>query len=130
MRVEPVDGYFGEDLIVFAGLPGGPIAAGLEIVPADLENADPVHHNAQESDLIALLAVLKPGQRMQAQWDKGGSYLPALARFRRETVAHASNPWTQRVRNEIFVRGHEKETSGLLQRERLRLYFTSEADGS
>lgn len=130
MRVEPVDGYFGEDMIVFEGLPGGHIGAGFEIVPADLENADPVHHNAQESDLAALLAVLKPGQRMQAQWDKGGSYLPALARFRRETVAHATNAWTQRVRNEIFVRGHEKESAGLLQRERLRLYFTSAVDGS
>ena len=124
MHLEPVDGYFGEDMIVYEGLPGGHIAAGFDVTAPDLENADPVHHNALESDLVALLAVLKPGQRMQAQWDKGGSFRRPLARFRDETVKHAKNAWTQRVRNEIYVRGHEMEARGLLNRERCRLYFT------
>jgi type IV secretion system protein TrbE len=130
MRVEPVDGYFGEDMIVFEGLPGGFISAGWEITPPDLENADPVHHNTLESDLIAKLAVLKPTQRGQMQWDKGGSYLPPLARFRRETVDRATNDWTKRVRNEIYVRGHEKEAAGLLHCERCRFYVTSAVDAA
>ena len=129
MRVEPVDGYFGEDMIVFEGLPGGFVSAGWEIVPPDLENADPVHHNALESDLIALLAMLKPTQRGQAQWDKGGTFIPALGRYRGETVKHATNDWTQRVRNEIYVRGHEKEAAGQLHRERFRFYVTNAVNG-
>ena len=81
MKVEPVDGYFGENVIVFEGLHrGGFIARGFEITAPDLENADPVHHNALESDLIALLTVLKAGQRMQVQWDVGGNYRSALLR--------------------------------------------------
>jgi hypothetical protein len=125
MRVEPVDGYFGENVIVFEGLQrGGFISRGFEITAPDLENADPVHHNALEADLVALLTVLKPGQRMQVQWDVGGSYRTALLRYRAKTNELATNPWTQRVRNEIFVRGWEMDQSGALRRERLRLYFT------
>jgi hypothetical protein len=125
MRVEPVDGYFGENVIVFEGLHrGGFISRGFEITAPDLENADPVHHNALESDLIALLTVLKPGQRMQVQWDVGGNYRSALLRYRAKTNELATNAWTQRVRNEIFVRGWEMDQSGALRRERLRLYFT------
>ena len=64
MRIEPPDGYFGENLIVFEGLHrGGFISRGFEVVPPDLEQADPVHHNAFESALVALLSVLKPGGR-------------------------------------------------------------------
>lgn len=130
MRLEPVDGFFGENVIVFEGLHrGGHIGRGFEVTLPDLDHADPVHHNAFESDLIALLAVLKPNQRMQAQWDKGGKYQQALLRFRHETVKHAKNPWTERVRNEIFVRGHQMEAAGLLHRERLRLYFTMPVEG-
>ncbi len=125
MRVEPVDGYFGENVMVFEGLHrGGFISRGFEITAPDLENADPVHHNALESDLVALLTVLKPGQRMQVQWDVGGSYRAALLRYRAKTNELATNAWTQRVRNEIFVRGWEMDQFGALRRERLRLYFT------
>ena len=47
MRVEPTDGYFGEDMIVFEGLHrGGFVSRGFEITAPDLEQADPVHHNA------------------------------------------------------------------------------------
>lgn len=129
MKVEPVDGYFGENVIVFEGLHrGGFIARGFEITAPDLENADPVHHNALESDLIALLTVLKAGQRMQVQWDVGGNYRSALLRYRAQTNELATNLWTQRVRNEIFVRGWEMDQSGALRRERLRLYFTMPVD--
>src|SRR5688572_25492076 len=129
MKVEPVDGYFGENVIVFEGLHrGGFIARGFEITAPDLENADPVHHNALESDLVALLTMLKPGQRMQVQWDVGGSYRSALLRYRAKTNELATNDWTQRVRNEIFVRGWEMDQSGALRRERLRLYFTMPVD--
>lgn len=131
MRVEPVDGYFGENVIVFEGLHrGGFIARGFEVTAPDLENADPVHHNALESDLVALLTVLKPGQRMQVQWDNSGSFRSALLKYRAKTNELAANPWTQRVRNEIFVRGWEMDASGALRRERLRLYFTMPVDAS
>jgi type IV secretion system protein TrbE len=131
MRLEPIDGYFGENVIVFEGLHrGGFISRGFEITAPDLENADPVHHNALESDLVALLAVLKPGQRMQVQWDNSGNFRSALLKFRAKTAELATNPWTQRVRNEIFVRGWEMDQSGALRRERLRLYFTMPVDGA
>ncbi len=123
MRVEPVDGYFGENVIVFGGFRY--VARGFEITAPDLENADPVHHNALERDLTALLAVLKPHQRMQAQWAANGSYLPALLKYRHTTNELATNSWTQRVRNEIFVRAWKMEEAGLLRHERLRLYVTS-----
>jgi hypothetical protein len=59
MRLEPTDGYLGENVIVFEGLRrGGYIARGFEVTAPDLENADPVHHNALEADLVALLTVL------------------------------------------------------------------------
>ncbi|ACB74485.1 hypothetical protein [Opitutus terrae] len=124
MRLEPVDGYFGEDVIVFEGVPGGFIAAGFDVTAPDLENADPVHHNALESDLIALLAVLKPGQRLQVQWGNNGDFRRPLLAYRKNTVELAKNPWTERVRNEVFVRGWKKADSALLRREQLRLYFT------
>lgn len=61
MRLEPVDGYLGENVIVFEGLGrGGYISRGFEVIAPDLENADPVHHNALEADLVALLTVLSP----------------------------------------------------------------------
>lgn len=128
MKVEPVDGYFGENLIVFEGLQF--IARGFEITAPDLENADPVHHNALERDLIALLAVLKPEHRMQVQWDSNGSFRRALLRYREQTRERARNRWTQRVRDEIFVRGWNMEDEGLLRRERLRIYITRRTDGA
>jgi hypothetical protein len=132
MHVAPIDGYLGEDVIVFDGFRY--VARGFEIIAPDLENADPVHHNALERDLIALLAVLKPHQRMQAQWSANGSYRRALLKYRATTRELAKNPWTERVRNEIFVRAWEMEESGALRHERLRLYITSplatEARGS
>lgn len=124
MRLEPVDGYFGENLIVFEDLQM--VARGFEITSPDLENADPVHHNTLESDLIALLAVLKPHQRMQVQWDPNGSFRPRLLSYRNKTAELARNPWTERVRNEIFVRGWNAEDAGMLRCERLRVYFTNE----
>lgn len=131
MRVEPVDGYFGENVIVFEGLHrGGFISRGFEITAPDLENADPIHHNALESDLVALLTVLKPGQRMQVQWDNSGNFRSALLKYRGTTTELATNPWTQRVRNEIFVRGWEMDQAGVLRRERLRLYFTMPVDAA
>ncbi len=129
MRLEPVDGYFGENVIVFEGLHAdGHICRGYEITAPDLENADPVHHNALERDLTALLAVIKPNQRVQVQWGPNGTFRRSLMRFRGETTRLASNAWTQRVRNEIFVRGWEKEEAGQLRREQLRVYFTMPVD--
>ena len=128
MKVEPVDGYFGENLIVFEGLQF--IARGFEVTAPDLENADPVHHNALERDLIALLAVLKPEHRMQVQWDPNGSFRRALLRYRQQTRDRGRNRWTERVRDEIFVRGWNMEDEGLLRRERLRIYITRRTDGS
>lgn len=128
MRVDPVDGYFGEKLIVFEGLQF--IARGFEVTAPDLENADPVHHNALERDLIALLAILKPEQRMQVQWDPNGSFRHPLLRYRQQTRERASNRWTQRVRDEIFVRGWNMEDEGLLRRERLRIYITRRTDAT
>lgn len=130
MRLEPVDGFLGENVIVFEGLHrGGFIARGFEVTAPDLEQADPVHHNALESDLMALLAVLKPGQRMQLQWDVGGDYSPELLNYRRETREGAKNPWTERQRNEIFVRHWKAMEAGELRREKLRLYFTMPVAG-
>ena len=128
MKLEPVDGYFGENLIVFEGLQF--IARGFEVTAPDLENADPVHHNALERDLIALLAVLKPEHRMQVQWDPNGSFRRALLRYRQQTRERGRNRWTERVRDEIFVRGWNMEDEGLLRRERLRIYITRRTDGS
>jgi hypothetical protein len=129
MRLEPVDGYFGEDVIVFEGLHrGGYISRGFEITPPDLEHADPVHHNALESDLIAMLAAVKPHQRGQVQWDKGGKYRSPLLAYRDDTKKLAKNPWTERVRNEVFVRSWTRDEAGELCRERLRFYLTSPVD--
>ncbi len=125
MKLDPVDGYFGENVIVFEGLHrAGFIARGFEVTPPDLENADPVHHNALESDLVAVLAAVKPHQRLQFQWDKGGKYRTALLRYRAETARLATNDWTKRVRNEVFVRAWQQDESGELRRERLRVYLT------
>jgi len=125
MRLVPVDGYLGESLIVFEGLQrGGFVSRGFELVPPDLENADPVHHNALEDDIVALLAVLKSGQRLQVQWTVDSDYRAELLRYRDETEKLATNPWSKRQRNERFVRYWKMMEDGLLRRERLRLYFT------
>src|SRR5258708_1857925 len=129
MRVAPVDGYLGENLIVFGDLRGGHVGRGYEIVASDLENADPVHHNALERDLIALLAVLKPHQRLQVQWGANGGFRRPLLKFRQKTRERAKNKWTERVRDEIFVRGWEQEDAGLLRCEQLRVYVTDVVDG-
>ncbi|HEU5081320.1 MAG TPA: hypothetical protein VFT72_19060 [Opitutaceae bacterium] len=130
MRLEPVDGFFGENVIVFEGLRrGGYISRGFEVTAPDLENADPVHHNAFESDLVALLTVLKPGQRMQVQWTVNSDYRAELTKYRDATNALATNEWTKRQRNERFVRYWRMMEEGLLRREKLRLYFTMPVDG-
>mgnify|MGYP001309599416 CR=1 FL=1 len=131
MRVEPVDGYFGEDMIVFEGLHrGGYVSRGFEIVAPDLEQADPVHHNAFESDLVALLSVLRPEWRLQVQWTTYSDYRAALQRYRDATVKHSRNAWSTRQRNERFVRYSRQMEEGQLRRERLRLYITMPVDGS
>lgn len=129
MRVEPVDGFFGEDMIVFEGLHrGGFVSRGFEVIAADLEQADPVHHNAFESDLVALLAVLKPDWRMQVQWTTDSDYRKALHRYRDDTLNHSTNEWSTRQRNERYVRYVRLMEQGALRRERLRLYFTMPVD--
>jgi hypothetical protein len=135
MRCEPVDGYFGEDMIVFEGLHrGGYVSRGFEITAPDLEQADPVHHNGFESDLIALLSSLKPEWRMQVQWTNDSDFRKPLQRYREETVRFSSNAWSTRQRNERFVRYSRLVEEGALRRERLRIYFTipvnAEAIGS
>ena len=129
MRVEPPDGYFGEDMIVFEGLHrGGFVSRGFEITAPDLEQADPVHHNALESDLVALLSVLKPDWRMQIQWTNDSDFRKPLNRYREDTVKHSTNEWSTRQRNERFVRYSRLVDEGALRRERLRLYFTMPID--
>jgi len=129
MRVEPADGYFGEDMIVFEGLHrGGFISRGFEVVAPDLENADPVHHNALESDLVALLSALKPGWRMQVQWTSDSDFRRPLQRYREDTVRFSTNAWSTRQRNERFVRYSRLVDESALRRERLRLYFTMPVD--
>lgn len=123
MRVQPVDGYFGQDMIVFDRFRY--VTRGFAVTSPDLENADPVHHNAFERDAIAMLAVLKPPQQMQIQWWPNGTYRPPMRKFGESTAERAKNKWTERVRNEITVRGWNKEDAGLLRREDLRIYFTS-----
>jgi hypothetical protein len=130
MRFEPTDGFLGENVIVFEGLHrGGFIAAGFEVTSPDLEHADPVHHNALESDLMALLAVLKVGQRLQVQWGVGEDFSSELRTYRAETKQRATNAWSERQRNEIFVRHWEAMEAGELRREKLRLYFTMPVAG-
>lgn len=130
MRLEPVDGYIGENVVVFESLNrSGYISRGFDVVAPDLENADPVHHNALEADLVALLTVLKPGQRMQVQWTVNSDYRRELLRYREETVRLAKNEWSQRQRNERFVRYWRMMEEGLLRREKLRLYLTLPVDG-
>ena len=125
MGIEPVDGFFGENMIVFEGLHrGGFVSRGFEVIAADLEQADPVHHNGFESDLVALLSVLKPEWRMQVQWTTDSDYRKALQRYRDDTVKYSTNEWSTRQRNERFVRYSRLMEEGALRRERLRLYFT------
>lgn len=103
MRVESTDGYFGEDMIVFEGLHrGGFVSRGFEITAPDLEQADPVHHNALESDLVALLSVLKPDWRMQVQWTNDSDFRKPLQRYREDTVRHSTNEWSTRQRNDTL----------------------------
>jgi type IV secretion system protein TrbE len=129
MRVEPIDGFFGENLIVFGGLHrGGFISRGFEITAPDLENADPVHHNVLESDLVTMLTILKGDWGMQIQWMPDSDFRRPLQRYRSETMEHAANDWERRQRNERFVRFMNMGKEGLLRRERLRVYFTLPAD--
>ncbi len=129
MRIEPVDGFFGENMIVFEGLHrGGFVSRGFEVIAPDLEHADPVHHNAFESDLVALLSVLKPEWRLQVQWTTDSDYRHALHRYREETIRHSTNEWSTRQRNERYVRYSRMMEDGTLRRERLRLYFTIPVD--
>ncbi len=122
MRVEAPDGFFGEDMIVFEGLHrGGHVSRGFEILAPDLEQADPVHHNAFESDLVALLSVLKPDWRMQVQWTTDSNYRTALQRYRDDTLTHSTNAWSTRQRNERFVRYSRLAEEGVRRRERLRV---------
>ena len=131
MRVEPPDGYFGEDMIVFEGLHrGGFITRGFEVIAPDLEQADPIHHNAFESDLVAMLSVLKPGWRLQVQWTNDSDFRRPLQRYRDDTVKHGTNEWSVRQRNERFVRFWRMAEEGILRRERLRLYFTTPIDAA
>ncbi len=112
-------------MIVFEGLRrGGFISRGFEVTAPDLENADPVHHNTLESDLIALLSILKPGWRMQVQWTNDSDFRKPLQRYREDTIKHSTNEWSTRQRNERFVRYSRLVDEGALRRERLRLYFT------
>src|SRR4051812_36454873 len=129
MRVEPTDGFFGEDMIVFEGLHrGGFISRGFEVTAPDLENADPVHHNTLEADLVALLSILKPEWRMQVQWTNDSDFRKPLQRYREDTVKYSTNEWSTRQRNERFVRYSRLVENGELRRERLRLYFTMPVD--
>ena len=131
MRIEPTDGFFGEDMIVFEGLHrGGFISRGFEVTAPDLENADPVHHNAIERDLIALLSMLRPEWRLQVQWTNDSDYRKPLQRYREDTVKYSTNEWSTRQRNERFVRYSRLMDSGELRRERLRLYFTMPVDSA
>src|SRR6185295_17643688 len=75
------------------------------------------------------LAVMKPNQRVQVQWDGNGSFRRPLLKFRAATSELAKNAWTERVRNEIFVRGWSMEEEGLVRREQLRVYFTMPVEG-
>lgn len=129
MRVEPIDGFFGENLIVFSGLHrGGFVSRGFEITSPDLENADPVHHNALEADLVAMLSLLKGDWGMQVQWMPDSDFRKPLQRYRAETQAHGANDWEMRQRNERFVRFMKMSRDGRLRRERLRVYFTIPVD--
>lgn len=131
MRFEPPDGFFGENVLVFGGLHrGGFISRGFDIVAPDLEHADPVHHNALESDLVAILSVLKPSWRMQVQWTNDSDFRRPLLRYREDTQKFSKNAWSTRQRNERFVRYWKKAESGTLRRERLRLYFTAPIDAA
>jgi len=129
MRLDAVDGFFGENMIVFEGFHrGGFISRGFEVVAPDLEHADPSHHNAFESDLVALLSVLKPDWRLQVQWTTDSNYRQALSRYREATLKHSTNEWSTRQRNERFVRYSRMMESGVLRRERLRLYISMPVD--
>jgi hypothetical protein len=129
MRVEPTDGFLGEDMIVFEGLHrGGYISRRFEVTAPDLENADPVHHNTLEFDLVALLSILKPEWRMQVQWTNDSDFRKPLQRYREDTIKHSTNEWSTRQRNERFVRYSRLVDEGALRRERLRLYFTMPVD--
>ena len=131
MRVEPTDGFFGEDMIVFGGLyRGGFISRGFEVVSPDLENADPVHHNALESDLVAMLSLLKGDWGLQVQWMPDSDFRRPLNRYRAETTKHSRNEWETRQRNERYVRFMRMGKEGALRRERLRLYFTVPVDAA
>jgi type IV secretion system protein TrbE len=129
VRVQPADGYFGEDMIVFEGLHrGGYISRGFEVTAPDLENADPVHHNSLESDLVALLSMVKPDWRMQVQWTNDSDFRTPLRHYREDTIKYSTNVWSTRQRNERYVRYSRLVEEGALRRERLRLYFTLPVD--
>jgi len=118
-------------MIVFEGLHrGGFIARGFEVTAPDLENADPIHHNAMEANLIALLSALKPQWRMQVQWANDSDFRKPLERYREDTLRHSTNAWSTRQRNERFVRYSRLVEEGQLRRERLRVYFTVPVDGA
>ena len=71
-------------------------------------------------NLIALLAVLKPHQRMQVPWHANASFRPALLKFRETTLGRAENQWTRRIRDEMFVHGWNMKIAGLVRRAAVR----------
>lgn len=87
----------------------------VESVDGDI-GAAPMASGRHARDPIALLAGLKPGQRLQVRWNPKSDFRRDLVRFHGKTRERYTNPRTARVRDELFIRG--MNTAGKRARER------------
>ena len=126
MSIIATDGYCLDDLIVYRGLDkGGVIGRGYEVTMPDLENADPEFLEMLEEDMRIILASLKETERLQIQYYVGNDYRKPLKRFTNETERLPKNEWSERRRNERFLRYVNRMKDGKLLQANLRFYFTS-----
>lgn len=124
-----IDGHLVDNLIVYRGLQkGGYVGRGFRVGPPDAENADISWLNHLEDELRVLLASLKDTARMQFHWSVDSDYQRELLAYYEKTKQLASNPWSQRQRNERFTRYWRQMENRELRRERLNIYVTSKID--
>ena len=113
------------NLFVFGGPHlGGVASKGFILDAPSISNASPAYLNDFEAGLRSILRWLDPGSRLQFSWSTDSDFLAPLLGFHERTESLACSTWSRRMRNERFVRYHERAASGMMRRDRLRVYIT------
>lgn len=118
------NGYFVRDLVLF--MPprrGGYVAKGFHFEAPDLINSPANDLNGFQDQICILLSSLHENQRLQVQYYCDSDYRNELLRYQSETKRF-TNPWTQRNRNERFLRYWKAMSERKLRRQRVILYIS------